>query len=62
MSKLLGNRRKEYVLIVICNRFYFVEIQEDVLGISTLKVEGLTVYQWSVPEKKPSRVFEKMPL
>ena len=48
----MGNRRKEYVLIVIYNRFYFVEIQEDVLGTSTLKVEGLTVYQWSVPEKK----------
>ena len=56
-SKLLGNRRKAYILEVICNRFYFGEVQEEVLGqysgqgISIPKTKGLSVYQWSVPEK-----------
>ena len=31
-SKLSGNRRKMYIVDVICNRFYFRENQEDVLG------------------------------
>ena len=31
-SKLLGNRRKTYILDVICNIFYFGEVQEVVLG------------------------------
>ena len=67
-SKLLRNKRKTYILDVICNRFYFGEVQEEVLdqccgqGISALRVEGLSVYQWSVPEKKTSRLVEKMPL
>ena len=31
-SKLLGKRRKTYILDVICNRYYFGEVQEEVLG------------------------------
>ena len=31
MSKLLGSRRKKYILDVICNRFYFGEVHEEVL-------------------------------
>ena len=56
-SKLLGSRRKTYVLDVICNRLYFGEVQEEVLGqcngqgISAPRAEGLPFYQWSVPEK-----------
>ena len=55
-SKLLGNRRNTYILDVICNRFYFGEVQE-VLGqfseqdILATRKEGLFVFQWSVPEK-----------
>ena len=30
-SRLLGNRRKTYTLDVICNKFYFGEVQEEVL-------------------------------
>ena len=54
----MGNRRKAYILDVICNRFYFGEVQEEVLGqcsgqgISAPREEGLSVYQWSDPEKK----------
>ena len=50
---------------VICNRFYFGEVKEEVLGqcsgqgISVPRKEGLSVYQWSVPEKKKSMVVEK---
>ena len=57
-SKLLGKRRKTYILNVICNRYYFGEVQEEVLGqcsrqgISAPSKEGLSVYQWSVSEKK----------
>ena len=65
-STLLGNKRKMYVLDVICNRFYFEEVQEEVLGhcsgqgISAPRKEGLSIYQWSVPEKKTtSRVIEE---
>ena len=58
MSKLLGNRRKTYILDVICNRSYFGEVQEDALGqcsrvgISVPREEGLSVDQWSVPKRK----------
>ena len=51
---------------VTCNRFYFGEVQEEVLGqcsgqgISAPRKEGLSVYQWSVSEKKTSRVVEEM--
>ena len=31
-SKLLGNRRNPYILDAICNRVYFGEIHEEVLG------------------------------
>ena len=31
-SQLLGKRRKTYILDVICNRYYFGEVQEEVLG------------------------------
>ena len=43
---------------VICNRFYFGEVKEEVLGqcsrqgISVPRKEGLSVYQWPVAEKK----------
>ena len=56
-SKLLRNRRKAYILDVICNRFYFGEVQEAVPGQSSgqgilePRKEGLCVYQWSVTEK-----------
>ena len=62
----MGNRRKTYILDVICNRFYFGEVQEDVLGqcseqgILAPRKESLSVYQWSAPEKKTSRVVEEM--
>ena len=40
-SKSLGNRRKTYVLDVICNKFYFGEAQvEEVLGQCTKQVIG----------------------
>ena len=57
-SNLLGNRRKTYILDVICCKFYFGEVQEEVLGqcrgsqgISAPRTECLSVCQWSVPEK-----------
>ena len=31
-SKVLGNRRRAHILDVMCNKFYFGEVQEDVLG------------------------------
>ena len=31
-------------------------------GISVPRIAGLCIYQWSVPEKKTSRVVEEMPL
>ena len=60
MSKLMGNRRKTYILDVIFNKFHFGEVQEEVLYqccgqviyILAPRTEGLSVYQWSVPEKK----------
>ena len=62
--KLLGNRRNAYILGVICNRFYFEEVQEDVLaqynrqGITVSIKEDLPVYQWSVPEKNEQGGWE----
>ena len=64
-SKLLENRKKTYILDVICNRFYSEEVQEQVLsqcsgqGISAPRTEGLSVYQWSVPEKKQVELLVK---
>ena len=64
----MGNKRKTYILDLICNRYYFGEVQEEVLGqcsgqgFSAPRNEGLSVYQWSVPDKKTSRVVEEMPL
>ena len=61
-SKLLGERR---ILDVIPNRLYFEEVQEEVLGkcsgegITFHRKEDLSVYQWSVSEKKTSRVLRK---
>ena len=68
MSKLMGNRRKTYILDVICNKFHFGKVQEDVLYqccgqviyILAPRTKGLSVYQWSVPEKK-NMVVEQMP-
>ena len=57
-SKLLRNRRKTYILNVICTRFYFGEVQEEVQGqcsgqgISAPRTDCLSVYQRSVTEKK----------
>ena len=53
-----------YILGVICNKFYFREVQEEVLGqraghLSSQKKEGLFVYQWSVPEKKQAGWLRK---
>ena len=54
----MRNRRKAYIFDVICNRFYFGEVQEEVLDLcsgqytSEPRAEGLSIYQWSVPEKK----------
>ena len=65
-SKLLGNRRKTYILDVICNRFYFGEVQEEVLGqcseqgISAPKEEGLSAYLWSVSQKKQAWWLKKL--
>ena len=65
--KLLRNRRETYILVEIYNRFYFGEVQEDVLsqcsrqGIKAPRTEGLYVYRWSVPEKT-SRLVEEQPL
>ena len=48
------------VLDVICNKFYFGEVREEVLGQCSkwagyisqhLEQKGLSVYQCSVPEK-----------
>ena len=56
-----------YILDVIWNRFYFQEVQKEVLGqcseqgISVPRKEGLSVYKWSISEKT-SRVVEEMPL
>ena len=42
----------------MCNIFYFGEVQEEDLGqrsrhgISAPGIEGLSVYQWSVPKKQ----------
>ena len=47
-SKLLGNRRKTYILDVICNRCYCGNVQEEVLGqcceqgISISRTEGVS--------------------
>ena len=49
------------------NRFYFGKGQEEVLGqlseqgISAPTTEGLSVYQWSVLEKK-NMMVEEMPM
>ena len=71
-SKLLGNRRKNHISDVICNRFCFWEVQEEVLGhcsgqsISAPRTEGLSFYQWSVPVKNKQsgwkNVFINTPL
>ena len=53
----MGNRRKAYILDVICSRFYFGEVQEEVLGqctgqdIPAPRTEGVPVLSISAPEK-----------
>ena len=53
--KLLGNRRKIYILDAICHIFYFEEVQKEILGqcsrqgILAPRI-GLSVYQWYVSE------------
>ena len=52
---------------VICNKFYFGEIQEEVIGqcteqgISAPRTESLSFYQYPAPEKETGRVVEEMP-
>ena len=59
-SKLLENTRTAHVFEVVCNRFYFGEIQEEVIGqctgqaISAPRTEGLSAYPWPSLEKKTS--------
>ena len=61
----MGNRRKAYILDEVCNRFYFEEVQEEVLGhcsgqgISAPRTEGLSAYYWSGPEKKQAGWLRK---
>ena len=52
----MRNKRKTCILDVICNKFYFQEVQEEVLGqcswqdsIAAHRTEILSVYQWFVP-------------
>ena len=67
-SKLLGKRRKTYILDVICNRFYFGEVQKEVLGkcsgqgISVTREEVCLSISGLFQKKKTSRVVEEMPL
>ena len=57
-----------YILDVICNRFYFGEVQEEVLvqcteqGISAPRIEDLSYYQQSASERETSRVVEEIHL
>ena len=50
---------------VICNRFYFGEVQEEVLGqcseqyILASRKEGLSVYHWFVSEKSQAGWLRK---
>ena len=60
------NTRRTYILNVICNRLYFGEIQEEVLGqcsgqgISEARTESLFAIS-GLFQKKANRV-EEMPL
>ena len=64
-SKLLGNRRRTYILDVICNKFYFGDVQEEVLvhcsgqGIYLSTYNRRFIYQWSVPVKKQAGWLKK---
>ena len=57
LSESFIGKQKTCILDIISNRFYFGEVQEEVLGqysgqgISVPRKEGLSVYHWSVPEK-----------
>ena len=61
----MENRRKTYILDIICNRLYFGEVKEEVLsqcsgqGISAPRTESLSVSQWSIPEKKQAGWLKK---
>ena len=68
-SKLLANRRKAYFLDVICKKFHFGEVQEEVLGqrsgnnISARRKKGLSICLSAVCFlKKSSRMVEEMSL
>ena len=43
-SKLLGNRRRTYILDVICDKFCFAEVQEEILGQCNRQVIYLNFY------------------
>ena len=59
----MGGERR--ILDVICNRFYFEEIQKEILGqyigqcILAPRTEDPFVSQWSVPEKKEAKRLRK---
>ena len=61
----MGNKRKTNILDIICSRFCFGEVQEEVLrqssgqGILAPRKEGLSANQWPVPEKKQAGWLRK---
>ena len=61
----MGNRRKMYILDVICDRFYFGEVQEEVLGqcggqgILAIRKEGYLSINGLFQEKETSMEVEE---
>ena len=61
----MGNRKKTYILDVICNRFYCGEVHEEVpsqyswKGVLAPRKRGLSVYHWSVPGKEQAGWLKK---
>ena len=68
-SKLLGNITETYILDVICNKFYFREVHEEVLGqvqwagyLSIQKISSICLSVVCSRKSKTSRLVEEMPL
>ena len=64
-TTLLENRRKAYIVDVICNRFDFVEVREVVHAMSMVSHhpdQKVCLYISDLFLKKRSRVVEEMPL
>ena len=61
-SKLSGNRRTVYVLDVICNRFYFEEVQEEVIGQCTGQGISAPTTEGPFLGKNTSRAVKEIPL